>query len=101
MRYAVHTIVAWPATRRDRRPRREDALRDLCRACRFMFVPFGQGPRVCIGQHFSLMESRVVLAMLLQRFNLHLQRPYKITWRPMILPSQPEGGVPVTVELRT
>lgn len=64
-------------------------------------MPFGQGPRVCIGQHFSLMESRVVLAMLLQRFNMQLQRPYEIKWRAMILPSQPEGGVPITVERRS
>lgn len=69
--------------------------------CRFMFVPFGQGPRVCIGQHFSLMESRVVLATLLQHFKMHLQRPYEIKWRANILPSQPEGGVPITVEHRS
>jgi cytochrome P450 len=62
-----------------------------------MFVPFGQGPRVCIGQHFSLMESRVVLASLLQRYTFQLQRPYELKWRANLLPSQPEGGVPVTV----
>eukprot|EP00892_Ulva_mutabilis_P004131 jgi/Ulvmu1/208/UM001_0212.1 len=68
---------------------------------RFMYVPFGQGPRVCIGQHFSLMESRVVLATLLQHFDMQLQRPYEIKWRANILPSQPEGGVPVTADRRS
>ena len=68
--------------------------------CRFMFVPFGQGPRVCIGQHFSLMESRVVLAKLLQRYTCTLQRPYKLQWMPNLIPSQPVGGVPITVAAR-
>ena len=69
--------------------------------CRFMFVPFGQGPRVCIGQHFSLMESRVVLAKLLQRYACTLQRPYELQWRPNLIPSQPVGGVPITVAARS
>lgn len=67
---------------------------------RFMFVPFGQGPRVCIGQHFSLMESRVVLAALVQRYHFNLQRPYELDWIPRIIPLQPQGGVPVTVSRR-
>jgi cytochrome P450 len=30
------------------------------------FVPFTQGPRNCLGQHFALLENRVLLAVLLQ-----------------------------------
>lgn len=65
-----------------------------------MFVPFGQGPRVCIGQHFSLMESRVVVAMLLRRFAFDLQRPAEPTWQANIIPLQIEGGVPMGVTTR-
>jgi Cytochrome P450 len=65
-----------------------------------MFVPFGQGPRVCIGQHFSLIEARVVLAMLLLRFDFTLQRPYHMEWENKIIPLQPQGGVPVTITAR-
>ncbi|MEP7286973.1 MAG: cytochrome P450 [Chloroflexota bacterium] len=35
-------------------------------------MPFGGGPRVCIGNAFSLMESRLLLATLGQRFSLSL-----------------------------
>ncbi|KAJ3364813.1 hypothetical protein GGF32_000990 [Allomyces javanicus] len=34
----------------------------------FKWVPFGAGQRVCLGQSFSIMEQRVVLAMLLERY---------------------------------
>lgn len=62
-----------------------------------MYLPFGEGPRVCIGQHFSLMESRIVLAALLQRYSFDLQRPRAIEFVSNIIPLQPLGGVPVLV----
>ncbi|ORZ29996.1 cytochrome P450 [Catenaria anguillulae PL171] len=34
----------------------------------FKWVPFGGGQRVCIGQNFSITEQRVVIAMLLLRY---------------------------------
>lgn len=39
----------------------------------FALLPFGGGPRKCVGDQFALMESTVALAMLLQKFDLELR----------------------------
>ncbi|MCL7027869.1 hypothetical protein MKW94_017078 [Papaver nudicaule] len=39
----------------------------------FAFLPFGGGPRKCVGDQFALMESTVALAMLLQNFDVELK----------------------------
>nr|AAT28222.1 putative 97B2-like cytochrome P450 [Ginkgo biloba] len=41
----------------------------------FAFLPFGGGPRKCVGDQFALMESTVGLAMLLQKFEVELKDP--------------------------
>ncbi|GJP50872.1 hypothetical protein CLOM_g10026 [Closterium sp. NIES-68] len=41
----------------------------------FAFLPFGGGPRKCVGDQFALMESTVALAMLLRRFDVRLDGP--------------------------
>jgi cytochrome P450 len=54
----------------------------------YAYSPFGGGPRMCIGASFALMEIKLVLAILLQRFRLALpanarvDRSISITMRP-------------------
>eukprot|EP00850_Spirogloea_muscicola_P009567 SM000054S18053 [mRNA] locus=s54:172270:176077:+ [translate_table: standard] len=39
----------------------------------FAFLPFGGGPRKCVGDQFALVESTVALAMLLRRYEISLR----------------------------
>ena len=41
-------------------------------AHRYAYLPFGTGPRVCIGAQFALTEASLVLAMLVQHFEISL-----------------------------
>lgn len=64
---------------------------------RHAYLPFGDGPRVCIGASFALQEAVIILATLLARFRFGLVAG-KAPRPVMILTLRPEGGVWLTVE---
>lgn len=59
---------------------------------RFSYLPFIDGPRVCIGASFALQEAVIILATLLQKFEFDAI-PSKQPVPEMILTMRPTGGV--------
>jgi cytochrome P450 len=59
---------------------------------RFAFAPFGGGPHQCIGNGFALLEMRIILAMLLQRWRLDLAPGARVDTWPMIT-LRPRNGM--------
>ncbi len=66
---------------------------------RFAYLPFGAGPRVCIGASFSLQEAVIVLAKVVRAMRLdlapgHVVAPvHRVTLRPA-------GGLPMRITPR-
>jgi cytochrome P450 len=59
------------------------------------YLPFGAGPRTCVGLNFAMTEILVVLALLLQRFRVELAvDPSQIKAEPSVT-LRPNPGVPV------
>jgi cytochrome P450 len=64
---------------------------------RFHYLPFGDGPRICIGASFALQEAVIILATLLVRFRF-ARVPGREPKPVMILTLRPEGGVWLQVD---
>ena len=74
-------------------PERETAL------ARYQYMPFGAGPRVCIGMPFAMIEATVILATLVRQARFALARveePMPVASVTLI----PKGGMPLKVSLR-
>jgi cytochrome P450 len=64
---------------------------------RYQYIPFGAGPRVCVGMRFAMMEAMLILGEWLRR--------YRVTLPPGFRPDpvgavtlRPRGGMPLVVE---
>jgi cytochrome P450 len=66
---------------------------------RFAYIPFGGGPRLCIGNIFALTEAQLILAMVAQRFALRLRPGREVTPDP-IFTLRVRGGLPMTLVRR-
>ncbi|WP_157016257.1 cytochrome P450 [Mesorhizobium xinjiangense] len=66
---------------------------------RFQYLPFGAGPRVCIGASFAMQEAVIALGVLMSRFRFDTL-PETKPWPVQKLTTQPEGGLPMRVSRR-
>lgn len=67
---------------------------------RFQYLPFGAGPRICIGATFALQEAVIALAVLLHRFRFDMAEGANDPWPVQKLTTQPEGGIHMVVTRR-
>ncbi|XP_071571248.1 cytochrome P450 9e2-like [Temnothorax nylanderi] len=68
----------------------------------YTYLPFGHGPRQCIGNRFALMETKILIAQLLQKFTL---KTTEKTVEPIVYAKkefalQPVGGFWIDLEKR-
>lgn len=66
---------------------------------RYAYMPFGGGPRICIGNSFAMMEAQLVLATLARRFVLELVEPQTVEPEALITLG-PKNGLTIKVHIR-
>ncbi|MEM9864126.1 MAG: cytochrome P450 [Myxococcota bacterium] len=64
---------------------------------RFAYFPFGGGPRICIGNHFAMLEAKLILAALALRFEAEPIREAEL--EPLIT-LRPKDGMPMRLRGR-
>lgn len=66
---------------------------------RYAYLPFGAGPRICIGMGFALMEATIILATLLARLRFDLL-PGRRPVPRMLVTVRPEPGIVLRITRR-
>jgi cytochrome P450 len=66
---------------------------------KFSFIPFGAGPRVCIGEGFAMLHGAVILSLISKHFKMKLKEGHKIKLSSS-LTLRPKYGIKMMVEPR-
>jgi enediyne biosynthesis protein E7 len=66
---------------------------------RYAYIPFGAGPRVCVGSNLGMLEATLVAAMVARRFGLRLA-PGRAVKADAMLSLRARGGMPMLVSDR-
>jgi cytochrome P450 len=61
----------------------------------FTYLPFGAGPRGCIGGNYAMLQILMILSDLLRKYDLHLTPGQSIEARPMVI-LRPKHGIRMT-----
>lgn len=95
--YVIHTDPAYWPEPEEFRPERFAAGVEISRE---VYLPFGDGPRICVGNRFAEAEIALVLATIVPRVRLELafpDRPLRLSGQATI---RPAGGLAMTVRRR-
>jgi cytochrome P450 len=72
---------------------------ERARRQRNAYLPFGAGPRMCVGEHFARLEGVLVLATIAQRWRLDLAPGHRVELQPVVT-LRPKHGMAMTAERR-
>ena len=64
---------------------------------KYQYLPFGAGPRICIGASFALQEAVIALGILLSRYRFDMAKGAEQPWPVQKLTTQPNGGLQMVV----
>jgi cytochrome P450 len=96
--YSVHHDPRWWAD-----PEKFDPERFATgweeRIPKYAYIPFGGGPRICIGNSFAHMEARLILATIAQRWQMTLPPGAEVRPAPLVT-LHPKGGLPMQLRDR-
>ncbi|MCB9455902.1 MAG: cytochrome P450 [Anaerolineaceae bacterium] len=96
--YIVHHSPKWWDEPEAFRPERFTPENEA-KQHRYAYVPFGGGPRVCIGNSFAMMEAQLLLATIASRYQFRLQPGQMVEMLPLIT-LNPKDGLPMTAQQR-
>lgn len=51
---------------------------------RYIYFPFGAGPRACVGKSFAMMEALLILAQVVQRYRLEMESGFMVEPEPLL-----------------
>ena len=74
----------------------EESIKDMPR---YAYMPFGGGPRICIGSSFATMEANLLLATIAQGYRMRLIEGVEVVPQPFIT-MFPRDGLPMRLEAR-
>ena len=65
----------------------------------YAYLPFGGGPRLCIGNNFAMMEMQLIITHLIQRYDFELVKEHPVKVKPMIT-LRPKDGIMMKIKKR-